>query len=113
MPPGVPDDFLADFARHVARRGCRFVVDTSGPALKAAMSAGVCLAKPNLRELRMLTGRELSSDDEKAQATRDLVERGSAEIVALRLGKDGALLATRSKERRVGTGLVRTCRSRW
>src|SRR3546814_10466947 len=61
------------------------------------MSAGVCLAKPSLRELRMLTGRELSSDDEQAQAARDLVERGSAEIVALSLGKDGALLVTRDE----------------
>src|SRR3546814_16092470 len=65
------------------------------------MSAGVGLAKPNLRELRMLTGRELSSDDEQAQAARDLVERGSAEIVALSLGKDGALLVTRDETLRL------------
>src|SRR3546814_14133111 len=65
------------------------------------MSAGVGLAKPNLRELRMLTGRELSSDDEQAQAARDLVERGSAEIVALSLGKAGALLVTRDEPLRL------------
>ena len=57
LPPGVPDDFYAQLARIVRERGSRFILDTSGPALSAAVRAGVFLIKPSLRELRDLCGK--------------------------------------------------------
>ena len=41
VPPGVPEDFFARVARHARRLGAQCVVDTSGPALKAALAEGV------------------------------------------------------------------------
>src|SRR5918995_646670 len=56
LPPGVPDDFYASAARTAKSAGARFVLDTSGPPLKAALEEGVHLVKPNLRELSDMVG---------------------------------------------------------
>lgn len=95
LPAGVPADFFARLARAARARGARVVLDTSGPALASALDEGVYLAKPNLRELRELTGCALEAEEDWARAARELVNAGKAEIVALSLGHHGALLATR------------------
>jgi 6-phosphofructokinase 2 len=95
LPAGVPQDFFARLARAVRARGARMVLDTSGAPLAAALEEGVYLVKPNLRELRELTGRPLESEDDWVRAAQALVQAGKAEIVALSLGHRGALLAAR------------------
>ena len=95
LPPGVPVDFYARLARVANRRGVRLVLDTSGPALSAALDASVFLVKPNLRELRELTGLPLDTAAEWQPAAQALIDRGQAEVVALSLGAGGALLLTR------------------
>lgn len=97
LPPGVPSDFYARLARIARGHQARFVLDTSGPALKAALAESVYLIKPNLRELSELVGRPLTSETAQAEACRVLVERGQAEVVALTLGHQGALVATRQR----------------
>ncbi|KAF0135393.1 MAG: 6-phosphofructokinase [Methylocystaceae bacterium] len=95
LSPGVPTDFYVRPARIAEERGVKFVLDTSGPPLAAALEEGVYLIKPNLRELRELTG--VSRQDEHAwiDTCRRLTTTGRAEIVALTLGDRGALLVTR------------------
>lgn len=94
LPPGVPDDFYARVARIAKARGSSVITDTSGKALSAVLREGVYLVKPNLRELQEFADAPLP--DQKAQlgACRKLIETGSAEIVVLTLGGDGALLVT-------------------
>lgn len=95
LPPGVPTDFYARLAPGARARGTRLVVDTSGLPLAAALQAGVTLVKPSLRELRELLQQPLASAAEWCAAAQALVHAGQAEIVALSLGEQGALLATR------------------
>lgn len=95
LPPGVPPGFDAHLARVCRERGARLVLDTSGPALAAALAEGVYLFKPNLRELAELTGRSLDTPEQWQAAARELVTQGRAEVVALTLGHLGAVLATR------------------
>lgn len=95
LPPGVPSDFYARLAPGARARGTRLVVDTSGLPLAAALQAGVTLVKPSLRELRELLRQPLASAAEWCAAAQALVHTGQAEIVALSLGEQGALLATR------------------
>lgn len=95
LPPGVPSDFYARLAPGARARGTRLVVDTSGLPLAAALQAGVTLVKPSLRELRELLRQPLASAAEWCAAAQALVHAGQAEIVALSLGEQGALLATR------------------
>jgi len=94
LPPGVPDDFhvvVGDLARRI---GARFVLDTSGAALKAGLDGGVFLAKPNLREMRELTGRELTDEPSRVAAVRELLDAGRAQAIALTLGPEGGILVT-------------------
>lgn len=92
LPPGVPEDFHARLASNAKAAGDRMVLDASGPALAAALKEGLFLIKPNLRELEDLTGRPLNDESERLAAAREIVARGGAELVALTLGEDGALL---------------------
>ncbi|QPC41938.1 1-phosphofructokinase family hexose kinase [Kaustia mangrovi] len=93
MPRGAPADTLARMARIVAARGGRFVLDTSGEALRATLEhARVFLVKPSRGELEALVGHELDERGIREAAT-DLVRRGAAEFVAVSLGAEGALLA--------------------
>jgi 6-phosphofructokinase 2 len=94
VPPGVPLDIYARLARCAGARGTRIVVDTSGPALAAAVDASVWLVKPSLNELRELAGRPLASEPEWRAAAQEIVREGRARIVALTLGEQGALLVT-------------------
>lgn len=94
LPPGVPGDFYAQLARQARQQGQRLVLDTSGPALAAALQVGVYLLKPSLRELRELTGHALPDAPAWRQAVQQLITQGQAELVALSLGEQGALLAT-------------------
>jgi 6-phosphofructokinase 2 len=101
LPRGVPDDVFVELARIVERKGSRFILDTSGRALNAAVAgARIHLLKPNLRELESLVGRELVEPGEQVAAARELIERRSVELIAISLGRDGALLVS-------GTGATR------
>ncbi len=95
LPPGAPDDFYARLARFARSRGSRMVLDAPGPAAAAALEEGVYLFKPNLRELRELTGQGLEDESAWREAAAELVSSRKAEVVALSLGHRGALLAAR------------------
>lgn len=94
LPPGVPTDFYARLARLCRERGARLVLDTSGPALAAALAEGVYLWKPNLKELGELTGEVLDTPALWQAAAQRCVNDGRAEVVALTMGHLGALLVT-------------------
>lgn len=94
LPPGVADDFYAKLALRAKKNQQRFVLDTSGPALRAALEVGVYLFKPSLRELEELLGQSLTTESQWHEAAREIVRCGQAQVVALSLGEDGALLVT-------------------
>jgi 6-phosphofructokinase 2 len=101
LPRGVPADFYAQGAAVAARRGMKFVLDTSGEALRQAAGKGLHLIKPSLGELEDLIGRKLPTPQDQDAAVRDLIASGAAEIIALTLGRDGALLGIRDKLLRI------------
>ncbi|HAD16111.1 MAG TPA: 1-phosphofructokinase [Erythrobacter sp.] len=94
LPRAVPDDFYETVAALAHRKGIRLVLDTSGSALRAGLVRGVHLVKPSLGELEALVGRRLADSAAQEAAARELIDAGSAEMVALTLGRDGALLVT-------------------
>ncbi len=107
LPAGAPEDFYARAANVARARGARFVLDTSGAALKATLErAKVFLAKPSLSELEQFAGHRLGADG-AGQVAADIVARGSAELVAVTLGSDGAILASRDGVIRLPTIPVR------
>jgi 6-phosphofructokinase 2 len=108
LPRGVPADFYAKAAAIVARRGGKFVLDTSGAALGAAVGPAVgpavgrniALLKLSLGELEFLIGAELSERARQEKEVLALLRGGAARAIAVSLGRDGALLAS-------ANGLVR------
>lgn len=94
LPPGVPTDFYARLAHYCRRSGVPMVVDTSGPALAAALEAGVYLVKPSAGEMRSLCGLPLATVTDLAAMARSWVVQGKAEVVVVSMGEAGALLVS-------------------
>ena len=94
LPPGLAADSYAVLARDAATRGQFFVLDTSGPALKAALGSGLALIKPSLGEFEALIGRALPDAASQNEAALAMVRAGASARIAVSLGGDGALLAT-------------------
>lgn len=94
LPPGVPVDFYAHLARLVREQGGHLILDTSGPALPAAVREGVFLIKPSLRELRTFAEGDLEHEEEQERAAMQIVGTGGCEAVVVSLGAGGVLLAS-------------------
>lgn len=94
LPPGAPHDFYARVAEIAESWGVKLALDTSGPALKAALRERIHLIKPNVAELRELVGAALDDEPSLIAACRNLITSGRTEVVALTRGADGALLVT-------------------
>lgn len=91
---GMPEEIYARVASAAKRRGQRFVLDTSGPALRAALGSGIEMIKPSLGELEALAGRTLMQPHEQEAEALALVRAGAARLVAVTLGEDGAFVAS-------------------
>jgi 6-phosphofructokinase 2 len=91
---GMPMDIYARVALAAGRRGQKFVLDTSGPALRAALGSGIELIKPSLGELEALAGRTLLEPREQEAEAMALVRAGAARLVAVTLGEEGAFVAS-------------------
>ncbi len=95
LPRGVPDDFYARIAAIAVRRGQKFVLDTSGAALKAARMPGIALLKLSLGELEFLVGHPLPDPLCQEHEVELLLRAGAAQAVSVSLGADGAIFATK------------------
>ena len=94
LPKGLPPDVYAKMAKISKEIGSRFILDTSGEALKAALAEGVYLLKPNLRELSIMAGVDSLNRQEAIEAARQLILKGQAEVIVVSLSSEGAVLVT-------------------
>jgi 6-phosphofructokinase 2 len=94
LPAGVPHDFFGRVVQASKAHG-KVIVDTSGPFLKPALEAGVYLIKPNLREFQEMAGIASADETSLIEAGRCLFDRYHIEVIALSMGRGGALLMTR------------------
>jgi len=95
LPHGAPEDTYERLGEIARNNGARYVLDTSGPCLKRTLGAvPVFLVKPSLRELQQISGRELDEASART-AAREIVDAGLCEMVAVTLGRQGAILAHR------------------
>lgn len=96
LPPEAPVDFYAQVGRMLRDRDSFFILDTSGPPLRAALSHGVSLIKPSLRELRTLANEPLETEAEQEHAARRLIETGQCEMVVISLGAAGVIFGDKN-----------------
>ena len=109
LPRGVPADFYAQAATIASQRDQKFVLDTSGAALRAAISHGIELLKLSLAELEFLIGRELPDPQSQEKEIASLIRSGAARMIAVSLGRAGAILWTNEGVNRLPAVKVEEC----
>ena len=95
LPPGIPLDFYGRIAKIAKNKGIKFILDTSGEALKIALDEGVYLCKPNLKELGLLVGLEKLDIETAKIKAKEIIDSQKSEVVLVSLGPDGALLVSK------------------
>lgn len=98
LPPGVEPPFVRTIIERVRAVGGRVVVDSSGPALREALGMGVCMVKPNRRELADAVGGMNPDESDHAvvgAAAIELAQKHNITYVLVSMGGDGAVLAVK------------------
>lgn len=95
LPPGVPLNIFAQLAKIAKNKNAKFIVDTSGEALREAVNEGVYLLKPNLGELCFLSGKTHLQEYEIEVAAKEIIAEGKCEVVVISMGAEGAMLVTK------------------
>jgi 6-phosphofructokinase 2 len=97
LAPGMPNDFYARIAQKAKEINAKFILDTSGEALKAAAGLGVYLLKPNYNELCELTGHDKEEVVDIKALAREVIAKGFCEVVVVSMGAKGAMLLTKDE----------------
>lgn len=92
VPRGLDGTAYPALIRACREAGKRVILDTSGKLLEQGLEAGPTMVKPNIDEIRMLTGQPCDILSEIAEAAKTLHRRGIP-IVTISLGGDGAVTA--------------------
>lgn len=91
LPRGLAPSWYADLVARVHAAGVRIALDTSGPALLAALRERPDVVKPNAAELAEAVGRALTTVGDAVKAAEELRAAGARAVLAS-LGADGQLL---------------------
>ncbi|MFE7213331.1 1-phosphofructokinase [Streptomyces sp. NPDC057611] len=91
LPRGLAPSWYADLVARAHAAGVRIALDTSGPALLAALREGPDVVKPNTAELAEAVGRSLATVGDAVKAAEELRGLGARAVLAS-LGADGQLL---------------------
>ncbi|WP_327696903.1 1-phosphofructokinase [Streptomyces sp. NBC_00459] len=95
LPRGLAPSWYADLVARTHAAGARIALDTSGPALLAALRERPDVVKPNAEELAEAVGRPLATIGDAVKAAEELRELGAGAVLAS-LGADGQLLVNGS-----------------
>lgn len=90
IPKGLGTDFYRQLIELANKNGKKFILDSSGEALKEGIKAKPFLIKPNQYEIETLIGRTVDSQKELVEAIKELTSNGPKNIV-VSLGSKGAL----------------------
>jgi 1-phosphofructokinase family hexose kinase len=88
---GIPDDYYKRLVMAGNRKGCRVVLDSSGIKLKKGIEALPWVIKPNIHELRELSGNQVRSISEIVGESRKINKQG-VEFVFISRGAKGVIL---------------------
>lgn len=93
VPKGVGTDMYPRLVEIAKQAGKKIIVDTSGSLLTEVAKAKPNMVKPNIDEIRLLTGRHVETEQELIEAGIELQKTG-IERVVISLGGDGSLMFT-------------------
>ncbi|MBR32491.1 MAG: phosphofructokinase [Spirochaetaceae bacterium] len=107
LPASMPSNTYAKVAEIASQAGARFILDTSGAAMREALEQPIFMIKPNLAELGGLVGRNELEGDQVERAIREVVERYACQSVVVSLGPAGAYLFSDSQLKHIPAPIVK------
>ena len=90
VPKGLDGTAYQILVSIVKEAGKKVILDTSGKLLEMGIEAKPTMVKPNIDEIRMLTGSHCDTREKLIEAGKKIHEAG-IEIVVISLGADGSL----------------------
>lgn len=93
VPKGLDGRAYQRLVKIVKEAGKKVILDTSGKLLTAGIEAKPTMIKPNIDEIRMLTGSSCDDLNEIMEAAEQIHKEG-VEVVAVSLGGDGAIVVS-------------------
>ena len=91
VPKGIGTDMYPKLVAMAKAAGKKIIVDTSGALLEEVVKAKPNMVKPNIDEIRLLTGKQILGREELIEAGIELQKSG-IERVVISLGADGSLM---------------------
>ena len=91
VPKGVDSNLYISMIKIAKQHNKKVILDTSGILLEDSLGAKPTMIKPNMDEIRSLTGKELNTQEELIDAAIDL-HRTGIEVVMISCGRDGSLI---------------------
>lgn len=98
--PNMDKDFYRQIIEKVSEKGVKVILDADGDALKLGVEGKPYMIKPNIHELRRMTGKNLESVDEIIEEGMRIIESGIS-IVAVSMGGSGSIVVTEDKAYKV------------
>ncbi|MGO5051675.1 1-phosphofructokinase [Lachnospiraceae bacterium LCP25S3_G4] len=92
VPKGLDGTAYQRLVKIVKQAGKKAILDTSGELLKMGIEAKPTMIKPNIDEVRMLTGKTCNTKAELVEVAQSICDSG-VDMVAISLGAKGALVA--------------------
>ncbi|MEN1968491.1 1-phosphofructokinase [Lentibacillus sp. N15] len=96
LPNKISPDFYQSIAEACMQKGARFVLDTSGPALKKLINARPFFIKPNIDELGELFHTTVTSTAQACKLAKQLTETGIKHVI-VSMGGDGAIYVSENE----------------
>lgn len=90
IPKGVPENVYAVLTKMADKAGVKVLLDSSGEALKAGISAKPFMVKPNLKELEGLIGKKINDREEILTVADSFVKHGISHVM-VSMGSKGLL----------------------
>lgn len=91
LPKGLDGTAYQRMVKAVKDAGKKVILDTSGNLLEMGIKAKPTMVKPNIDEIRMLTGSHCDTREELVEAAQKIHSAG-IEVVVISLGGEGSVL---------------------
>ncbi|MBS9781291.1 MAG: 1-phosphofructokinase family hexose kinase [Gammaproteobacteria bacterium] len=98
LPSGIGVDYYTDNIKTYRDKCQSIIVDTSGKALLSVLQSDTLpsMIKPNIHELRHVTGKALATDKDIIEEARQWIAKG-IELLVVSMGSQGAWFVTADK----------------
>lgn len=106
LPPGMNPDCIREIAEIAEKINAKFIVDSSGEALRKALGKGLYLIKPNLREFSELIGKQISDQYQIIKEAQRIIEQGLVSVIIVSMGQAGTIFVSTEKSGHIQTPFV-------